>query len=50
MKKVHVLRTMPDGTKRKIPDNIIEVQKGQRQDVILQTNDIVVVPEKWFSF
>jgi protein involved in polysaccharide export with SLBB domain len=50
MKKVHVLRTMPDGTKRKIPDNIIEVQRGQRQDVILQTNDIVVVPEKWFSF
>jgi protein involved in polysaccharide export with SLBB domain len=50
MKKVHVLRTMPDGTKRKIPDNVIEVQKGQRQDVILQTNDIVVVPEKWFSF
>jgi protein involved in polysaccharide export with SLBB domain len=49
-RKVHVLRTMPDGTKRKIPDNIIEVQKGQRQDVILQTNDIVVIPEKWFSF
>ena len=46
----HVLRTMPDGTKRKIPANLIEIKKGQRQDVILQTNDIVVVPEKWFSF
>jgi protein involved in polysaccharide export with SLBB domain len=50
LRHVHVLRTMPDGTKRKIPDNVYEVQKGQRQDVILQTNDIVVIPEKWFSF
>ena len=49
-KHTHVLRTMPDGTKRKIPANIIEIKKGQRQDVILQTNDIIVVPEKWFSF
>ena len=49
-KHTHVLRTMPDGTKRKIPANIVEIKKGQRQDVILQTNDIVVVPEKWFSF
>jgi protein involved in polysaccharide export with SLBB domain len=49
-KKVHVLRAMPDGTKRKIPVNLVEIKRGQRQDVVLQSNDIVVVPEKWFSF
>lgn len=47
---VHVLRAMPDGTKAKLPVSIKEVQKGRRPDVILQPNDIVVVPEKWFSW
>lgn len=47
---VHVLRAMPDGTKAKLPVSIKDVQKGRRPDVILQPNDIVVVPEKWFSF
>jgi polysaccharide biosynthesis/export protein len=47
---VHVLRAMPDGTKAKLPVSIKDVQKGRRPDVILQPNDIVVVPEKWFSW
>lgn len=48
--KVHVLRSMPDGTKAKLPVSLDEVIKGKRPDVILQPNDIVVVPEKWFSW
>jgi polysaccharide biosynthesis/export protein len=47
---VHVLRAMPDGTKAKLPVSIKDVQKGRRPDVVLQPNDIVVVPEKWFSW
>lgn len=50
MGSVHVLRAMPDGTKAKLPVSIKDVQKGRRPDVVLQPNDIVVVPEKWFSW
>ncbi len=46
---VHILRSMPDGTKAKLPCSIKDVEKGRRPDIVLQANDIVVVPEKWFS-
>ncbi len=49
-KKVHVLRAMPDGTKTKLPVNVVAIQRGQIPDVVLQSNDIIVVPEKWFSW
>jgi protein involved in polysaccharide export with SLBB domain len=49
-KDVHILRSMPDGTKAKLPLNVRDLEKGRRPDVILQPNDIVVVPEKWFSW
>jgi len=49
-KKVHVLRAMPDGTKVKIPVNVVAISRGQQADVQLQTNDIIVVPEKWFTW
>lgn len=49
-KGVHILRAMPDGTKRKIPVNLVDLKNGRRPDVILEPNDILVVPEKWFSF
>jgi protein involved in polysaccharide export with SLBB domain len=49
-KAVHVLRAMPDGTKVKIPVDVVAVSKGFRPDVQLQVDDIVVVPEKFFSF
>lgn len=49
-KRVHILRAMPDGTKAKLPVNIVAIQKGQQPDVPLQSNDIIVVPEKFFSF
>lgn len=47
---VHILRSMPDGTKAKLPCSVKDVEKGRRPDIILQANDIVVVPEKWFSW
>lgn len=50
LSRIHILRAMPDGTKAKIPVDIKEVQRGRKPDVILQANDIVVVPEKWFSW
>ena len=49
-KKVYVLRDMGDGPKQRIPVNIKDVQAGKTPDVILQSKDIVVVPEKFFSW
>lgn len=49
-KRVYVLRALPDGTKAKLPVDISAIKKGQRPDVQLQSNDILVVPEKWFSW
>lgn len=49
-RRVHVLRALPDGTKAKLPVDVRAIQKGEVPDVLLQSNDIVVVPEKWFSF
>jgi len=49
-KNVHVLRAMPDGTKVKIPVDVVAVTKGLKADVPLQINDIVVVPEKFWSW
>jgi protein involved in polysaccharide export with SLBB domain len=47
---VYILRDRGNGVKRKIPVNIKALQAGSRSDVILQSKDIVVVPEKFFSF
>jgi protein involved in polysaccharide export with SLBB domain len=47
---VHVLRTSPDGTRVKLPANIKDVKRGRKPDIVLKPNDIVVVPEKWFSW
>jgi protein involved in polysaccharide export with SLBB domain len=49
-KKVYVLRASPDGTKVKIFVNILAIQRGRAADVPLQGNDIIIVPEKFFSF
>jgi protein involved in polysaccharide export with SLBB domain len=48
--RTHILRAMPDGTKAKIPVDLDAVQRGRKPDVILQPNDIIVVPEKWFAW
>ena len=50
LKKVYVLRATPDGPKIKIPVNVVAIQNGKTPDVPLQSNDIVVVPEKFLSF
>jgi protein involved in polysaccharide export with SLBB domain len=49
-KKVYVLRDMGDGPKKKISVNIKDIQDGKSPDVILKSKDIVVVPEKFFSW
>lgn len=46
---VYVLRAVPDGSKVKLPVNVKDIKKGRRADVQLQSGDIIVIPEKWFS-
>ena len=50
LKRVYILRATEDGTKARLPVNIVAIQKGMQPDVSLQPNDIVVVPEKFFSW
>ena len=49
-KKVYVVRSLGEGKTEKIPVNIRSVKKGREADVVLQGRDVVVVPEKWFSW
>lgn len=46
---VYVLRAVPDGSKVKLPVNVKDIKRGRRADVLLQSGDIIVIPEKWFS-
>ena len=50
LKKVYVLRASPDGTKVRIPVNILAIQRGHAPDLPLEGDDILIVPEKFFSF
>jgi polysaccharide export outer membrane protein len=50
LRKCYVVRDLGNGEKMQIPVNVREVQKGKFPDVILQGKDIVVVPERFFSF
>ncbi|HEY1173776.1 MAG TPA: polysaccharide biosynthesis/export family protein [Verrucomicrobiae bacterium] len=47
---VYVLRNGGNGEKFRIPVSIKSVQSGKQPDVVLQSNDIIVVPESFFSF
>jgi protein involved in polysaccharide export with SLBB domain len=47
---VHVLRDRGNGAKQMIPVNIKALEKGNGSDVVLESKDIIVVPEKFFSF
>ncbi len=49
-KRVYVIRNLGNGEKKKIPINIKDVMKGDVPDIVLQGLDIIVVPEKFFSF
>lgn len=46
---IYVLRAKRDGSKVKIPVDVEEIKQGGRADVILQSSDIIVVPEKFWS-
>ena len=50
LKRVYILRATEDGTKARLPVDIVGIQKGTQPDLPLQPNDIVVVPEKFFSW
>ena len=45
-----VLRDMGKGVKTRIPVNVGDVKKGTVPDLVLRSGDIVIVPEKFFSF
>lgn len=48
--KIFVLRDRGNGEKQRIDVNIKRVNKGTSTDVVLEPKDIVVVPERFFSF
>ncbi|MDB6058184.1 MAG: polysaccharide export protein [Verrucomicrobiales bacterium] len=48
--KIFVLRDRGNGEKQRIDVNIKRVNKGTSNDVILEPKDIIVVPERFFSF
>ena len=50
LKKAYVLRDEGDGVKVRMEINLKNVEKGKAADIVLQSGDIVVVPEKFFSF
>lgn len=49
-RKIFVLRDRGNGEKQRIDVNIKSVNKGKSNDVILEPKDIVVIPERFFSF
>ena len=49
-KKVAVLRDRGNGEKQLIPVSIKALEKAKGSDIILEPKDIVIVPEKFFSF
>ena len=49
-KKVYVVRNNGEGNTEKIEVNIARVQSGRAHDIELKARDIVVVPERWFSW
>lgn len=48
--EVYVLRQVPDGSKVRLPVDVKEIKRGRRGDVILQSGDVIVIPEKFWSF
>jgi len=49
-KRVYVIRDRGNGEKTRIPINVCDVKRGKVPDIVLQGLDIIVVPEKFFSF
>ena len=49
-KKAHVLRKSGDGRYLRLPADLAAIESGEIEDVVLQSGDTVVVPEKAISF
>lgn len=50
LKRVYVIREVGGGQRRQLPVDLVRVQQGLEPDVELQGRDIIVVPERFFSF
>ncbi len=50
LRKAYVLRDEGDGVKVRMDVDLKAVEKGIAPDLVLQSGDIVVIPEKFFSF
>jgi protein involved in polysaccharide export with SLBB domain len=48
--KIFILRDRGNGEKQRIDVDINKINKAKANDVILQSKDIIVVPERFFSF
>ena len=47
-KRVQILRTGPNGQKATILVNLRKIKRGKADDVVLQKDDVVLVPESYF--
>jgi len=47
-KRVQILRTGPNGDKTTIPVNLRKIKRGKADDIVLQKDDVVLVPESYF--
>ena len=46
--RVQVIRRLPDGTKRMFKVNLKRIKRGKAEDLLLEPNDVVYVPESFF--
>jgi polysaccharide export outer membrane protein len=47
-KRVQILRTGSHGEKTSIPVNLRMIKRGKAEDIVLQKDDVVLVPESYF--
>jgi polysaccharide export outer membrane protein len=47
-KKVRILRRQPDGTQELLEVNIEEIEDGEKPDVPVRPNDVIIVPATFF--
>jgi len=47
-KRVQILRTGPNGEKTTILVNLRKIKRGKADDIVLQKDDVVLVPESYF--
>jgi len=47
-RRVQIIRTLPDGTRRTIDVDLRKVKRGKVEDPVLEKDDLVLVPESFF--